>query len=38
LPARFLLRFLEHRSLTVFVVYRLVLAAVIVVAWLGLTV
>jgi undecaprenyl-diphosphatase len=34
----FLLRFLEHRSLTVFVVYRLVLAAVIVVAWLGLTV
>ena len=32
----FLLRYLRTRSLTIFVVYRLVLAAVVVVAWLGL--
>ena len=30
----FLLRYLRTRSLTIFVVYRLVLAAVVVVAWL----
>ena len=32
----FLLRYLRTRSLTIFVVYRLVLAAVVVVAWLRL--
>ena len=30
----FLLRYLRTRSLTIFVVYRLVLAAVVIVAWL----
>jgi undecaprenyl-diphosphatase len=30
----FLLRYLRTRSLTVFVVYRLILAAVVVIVWL----
>ena len=30
----FLLRYLRTRSLTIFVVYRLVLAAIVVVVWL----
>ena len=30
----FMLRYLRTRSLTIFVVYRLVLAAVVLVAWL----
>ena len=34
LAIRFLLRYLRTRSLTIFVVYRLVLAAVVVVVWL----
>ena len=34
LAIRFMLRYLQTRSLTVFVVYRLVVAAVVIVAWL----
>jgi undecaprenyl pyrophosphate phosphatase UppP len=34
LAIRFMLRYLQTRSLTIFVVYRLVLAAVVIVAWL----
>ncbi len=34
LAIRFMLRYLQTRSLTIFVVYRLVVAAVVIVAWL----
>ena len=34
LAIRFMLRYLQTRSLTVFVVYRLVVAAVVIIVWL----